>query len=98
MIIRARRFIAAGALAVAAVAAPIASSFVSASAGQLDAGGKCLAWYGNQEDGVCLGYSNGQPIVGATPGGLYGPSNSSGFGSSSAGGLAPGTTFTSPAG
>ncbi len=37
--------------------------------------GQCLAWFGNQEDGHCLGYSNGQPIGGGTPWGLYGPSN-----------------------
>ena len=28
-----------------------------------------------QDDGKCLGYSNGQPINGGTPWGVYGPNN-----------------------
>jgi hypothetical protein len=96
MTIRAHRFIAAGALAVAAVAAPITIAVAGVDSAS-SAGPKCLSTVTtNGSDPLCVGYSNGKPIVGATPGGPYGPSNSSGFGSSGAGGLAPGTTFTSP--
>ena len=57
---RARRLVAAGAFAVAAVAAPFAASVLSTSAGSEDlAGPACLAWFGNKEDGNCLSYSNG---------------------------------------
>ena len=53
---QARRLIAAGAFAVAAVAAPFAASALTTSAGSdavaLPPG--CLAWFGNQEDGHCL--------------------------------------------
>lgn len=63
---RARRFVAAGTFAVAAVAAPFAASMLTAS----DAGqplGQCLAWFGNKEDGHCLGVSNGNGINVGTP-------------------------------
>ena len=61
---RARRLVAAGAFAVAAVAAPFAASVLSTSAGSEDlAGPACLAWFGNKEDGKCLSYSNGYPVV-----------------------------------
>ena len=70
--------IAISAFAVAAAAGPvIAATTISASAPQdyqADPG-ECLAWFGNQEDGKCLGYSNGQPISGGTPWGIYGPNN-----------------------
>jgi hypothetical protein len=89
-----RAFVAAGALAVAAVAAPIAVSFVGAGAGQPEAGsGKCLSWYGNQEDGVCLGYSNGNPTSIGTPwGSNYEPGSPGGL---QTGPLLPGQTWTS---
>jgi hypothetical protein len=91
-----RGFVAAGALAVAAVAAPIAGAFVGAGVDQPMANnGKCLAYFGNQEDGQCLGYSNGQPIVGSTPGGLYGPNTGVGV---QTGQLLPGQTWTSSTG
>ena len=73
-----RRVIAISAFAVAAAAGPvIAATTISTSAPQnyQAAPGQCLAWFGNQEDGKCLGYSNGQPIQGGTPWGIYGPSN-----------------------
>ena len=64
--IRARRLVAAGAFAVAAVAAPLAASVLgSADSGQPEA--QCLAWFGNKEDGHCLGVSNGNGINVGTP-------------------------------
>ena len=67
--IRARRLIAAGAFAVAAVAAPFAASVLATSGGSdtsaLPPG--CLAWFGNKEDGKCLGYSNGDGVTVGTP-------------------------------
>ena len=42
--------------------------------------GKCLAWFGNQEDGKCLGYSNGQPINAGTPDIGIGGSEGNGIG------------------
>ena len=70
---RARRLVAAGAFAVAAVAAPLAASALSATdSDQLQ--GQCLAWFGNKEDGNCMGYSNGNGVnVGTPEFGLYGP-------------------------
>lgn len=72
-----RRLIAISAFAVAAAAGPvIAATTLSAPEPQTQAApGQCLAWFGNQEDGHCLGYSNGQPISGGTPWGVYGPNN-----------------------
>lgn len=74
---QARRLIAAGAFAVAAVAAPFAASALTSSAGSdavaLPPG--CLAWFGNQEDGHCLSYSNGYPVVGGTPSFGFGPND-----------------------
>lgn len=63
---RARRLVAAGAFAVAAFAVPFAASALSTSeAGQPL--GQCLAWFGNKEDGHCLGVSNGNGINVGTP-------------------------------
>jgi hypothetical protein len=96
--IRARRLIAAGAFAVAAVAAPFAASILSSnSASEL---AQCLAWFGNKEDGKCLSYSNGNGINVGTPDlGIYGPDAGSmpggGIGIST-GPLLPGHTYTSP--
>ena len=86
-----RRVIAISAFAVAAAAGPVVTATtISTSAPQnyQAAPGQCLAWFGNQEDGKCLGYSNGQPIQGGTPWGIYGPNN---YGN---GGLLPGQTYT----
>jgi hypothetical protein len=89
-----RAFVAAGALAVAAVAAPVVAM---STAGQAVAGPpKCLAHIGNADDNVCAGYSNGQPIVGSTGGGIWGP-NYQGGGLTS-GNLMPGQTWTTPIG
>ena len=102
MTIRAHRVVAAGALAVAAVAAPIAISLSSGNAAQSVAGPACLAWYGNKEDGVCLSYSNGNGVNVGTPDlGVYGPNSGSmpggGFGVST-GPLVPGQTWNVPIG
>jgi hypothetical protein len=75
---RTRRAVAVSAFAVAAAAGPaFAAATISTAApqGYQAAPGQCLAWFGNQEDGKCLGYSNGQPIQGGTPWGIYGPNN-----------------------
>jgi hypothetical protein len=92
MTIRAHRFVAAGALAVAAVAAPIAISLSSGNAAQ-SATGPCLAWYGNKEDGICLGYSNGQGVNMGTP--TYNGGNGPNSGWTS-GPLLPGQTWNTP--
>lgn len=86
MTIRVHRIAAAGALAVAAVAAPIAIALTSADTVSTDAG-PCLSWIGNKEDGVCAGYSNGFPINVGTPFGIYGPEGWQ------SGPVVPGTTW-----
>ncbi|MCV7221548.1 hypothetical protein H7I95_11595 [Mycolicibacterium elephantis] len=87
---RLRRRVAAGAVAVAAVAAPFVSSALVTAAPDLQAA-PCLAWFGNKEDGRCLGYSTGNGVNVGTPEiGIYGP-NGPGF---STGPLLPGTTIT----
>lgn len=96
MTTRAHRLVAAGALAVAAVAAPIAIAFTS-DAGQTVAGPRCLSWYGNAEDGVCLSYSNGNGMNLGTPGiGVGGPT--SGSPGVFTGPLLPGNTWNTPVG
>jgi hypothetical protein len=102
MTIRAHRLVAAGALAVAAVAAPIAIALSSGNAAEAVAGPPCLAWFGNQEDGVCLSYSNGNGVNVGSPGiGVYGPESGSlpggGIGVNT-GPLLPGQTWTVPIG
>jgi hypothetical protein len=91
--IRARRLIAVGAFAVAAVAAPVAASMMTTTSGQDTlAGPVCLAWFGNKEDGKCLSYSNGQPVVGGVPQISVGAPGSGSPGLST-GPLLPGTTI-----
>lgn len=69
--------IVAGVFAAAAVAVPLYTSLTSADAPDVTAGPKCLAWFGNIEDGNCLSYSNGSgatigtPRVGLGYGGFY---------------------------
>jgi hypothetical protein len=91
--IRVRRFVGVGAFAVAAVAAPFAASILT-TAGDSDtvAGPACLAWFGNKEDGKCLSYSNGQPVLGGIPPVAWGGPNSGNPGVST-GPLLPGTSF-----
>jgi hypothetical protein len=94
---RARRVVAAGAFAVAAVAAPFAASVLTTDAADVQAGPPCLAWFGNKEDGKCLSYSNGNGINVGTPDiGIYGPNTGTmpggGIGVST-GPLLPGQTW-----
>jgi hypothetical protein len=71
---RARQLVAAGAFAVAAVAAPFAASVLGTTVSDVEAAPACLAWFGNKEDGRCLSYSNGNGVnVGTPEFGLYGP-------------------------
>ncbi|MGV0835235.1 DUF7155 family protein [Mycolicibacterium thermoresistibile] len=94
-----RRWLVAGALAAATVAAPaVLTAATSVADPDVIAAPACLAWFGNKEDGKCLSYSNGQPIVGGTPAfGIYGPNSSNGPGVYT-GPLLPGTTITEPIG
>lgn len=97
--IRTRRLVAAGALAVASAAAPMLFATATAQAvPDLAAGPKCLAWFGNKEDGKCLSYSNGSPVLAGTPDfGVYGPASGSKPGGGVGvvtGPLLPGTTWT----
>lgn len=92
------RLVVAGAFAVAAVAAPFAASAFSTSASSEDlAGPACLAWFGNKEDGRCLSYSNGYPVVGGTPEWTYGPNDNGNRGPSfSTGPMLPGVIIDRP--
>lgn len=97
MTIRAHRLVAAGALTIAAVAAPIAIALTSGS--DVVAGPPCLAtgsFNGNAMP--CLGYSNGNGINVGTPDlGVYGPNSGSNPGGGigvTTGNLLPGTTWT----
>lgn len=79
-----------GAVAAAAVAVPLYASLTATDAStQVNAGPRCLSWFGNKEDGHCLGYSNGGGAQIGTP--------SVGFGGNglefSTGPLFPGTTI-----
>jgi hypothetical protein len=90
---RARRLVAAGVFAVAAVAAPFAASALSATHSDQLAGPACLAWFGNREDGKCLSYSNGNGVnIGTPEFGLYGPDGAG----ISTGPLFPGRIYDSP--
>lgn len=80
-----RRFIVVGAFA-AAVAAPVLA-FGTAPAASVQAAPACLAWFGNKEDGNCLGTSFGSPVGVGTPGaGLCG-------GGICTGNILPGTSW-----
>jgi len=81
----------AGAFAAAAVAVPLYASLTSTDAApQVTAGPACLAWFGNKEDGNCMGYSNGSGATFGTPQIGFGEN---GFGFTT-GPLLPGTTIT----
>jgi hypothetical protein len=79
----------------AAVAVPLYAATVSSDSAQVTAAPACLAWFGNQEDGKCLSYSNGQPVNVGTPWYSGGNSPNSGF---STGPLMPSQTWTTPIG
>ncbi|WP_155930474.1 hypothetical protein [Mycolicibacterium sp. CBMA 234] len=93
MTIRATRLFAAAALVATAVAAPVIVALSSAPADQVSADGGCLAWFGNKEDGNCMGRSNGQPVNVGTPWGVWGPQ-----GGVSSGPLLPGQSWNQPLG
>jgi hypothetical protein len=95
---RARRLVAAGAFAVAAVAAPLAGSVLSTAGGAEDlAAPACLAWFGNKEDGKCLSYSNGYPVIGGTPSFGFGNNDNGSSGPGvSTGPILPGATINTP--
>ena len=86
---RTLRLAAAGALTVAAVAAPIAIALTGAAS--VTSAEPCLAWYGSRDDGICLSYSNGYPVDVGTPGGIYGPG-----GNWQSGPIIPGQTWNRP--
>jgi hypothetical protein len=88
---RERRVVVAGALAAAALCVPVMAILGASDASISATNGKCLAWFGSRDDGICMGYSTGNGINVGTPDiGVYGPG--SGLGVSS-GPLLPGQTF-----
>jgi hypothetical protein len=91
---RARRLIAAGALAAAAIAAPLAvSALADSGIDENVAGPACLAWFGNLEDGKCLSYSNGNGVNVGTPEFGFDGDDGAGF---STGPLFPGRIYGTP--
>ncbi len=82
----------AGAIAAAAMAVPLYGALASTDAApQVTAQpGGCLAWFGNQEDGNCMGYSNGDGISVGTPNVGFGPFGLGVY----TGPLLPGGTFS----
>ncbi len=95
----ARRLVAIGALAAAAAVPAVVVTMSAGSAGtgpaEQVAGGKCLAWFGNQEDNKCLGYSNGNGVNVGTPGFVGGNGPNAGW---YTGPLLPGTSWNQPIG
>jgi hypothetical protein len=98
-----RRVAAAGALAAAALVGPALAALSSPSTTD-SATGRCLAWFGARDEGICLGYSNGAPTYIGTPSvGIWGP----GYGNNipgmngigvTTGPLLPGQTINIPIG
>ena len=85
------RFAVAGALAAAVGAAVIAALGATST---VTATGECLAWFGSRDDGICMGYSNGNPTYIGTPAlGVWGPGYGGGLGITT-GPLLPGQTIT----
>lgn len=95
---QARRLIVVRAFAFAAVAAPFAASALTTSGGSeavaLPPG--CLAWFGNQEDGHCLGYSEGNGVNVGTPSAGFGNNNGTSGPNFSTGPMIPGRTISQP--
>ena len=86
----------AGAFAAAAVVVQLStqSKFTDATP-QVTAQPACLAWFGNKDDGHCMGYSNGSPVYVGTPEvGFFGDGIGIGI-PIQTGPLLPGTTFQS---
>jgi hypothetical protein len=94
---RTRRLIAAGAFAVAAVAAPFAAAALGTTSDNM-AAPECLAWFGNREDGKCLSYSEGNGVNVGTPGIGIGNTDGNGPIGVTTGPLLPGSTFETPIG
>ena len=99
MTIRAHRLVAAGALTVAAVAAPIAMAFTSVDASAV---AQCRSWVSsNGSEPICVdGPDSGNSFTIGTPDfGVYGPNSGSlpggGIGVTT-GNLLPGQTWRSP--
>lgn len=90
---RVRGLVAAGAFAVAAVAAPFAAFVLGATVSDTQAAPACLAWFGNKEDGKCLSHSNGNGVNVGTP--EVGLNGSDGVGIST-GPILPGQTINDP--
>ena len=85
------RLAAAGVLAAALAALALAVLGTSATA---VAEGPCLAWFGSRDEGICMGYSNGNPTFIGTPNfGVWGPGYGNGLGITT-GPLLPGQTIT----
>jgi len=90
----ARRITVAGGLAIAAVAVPVVIGLAASEPAIPAADGNCLAWFGSRDDGICMGYSNGNPTFIGTPAlGIWGPGYGNGLGLST-GPLLPGQTIT----
>lgn len=96
---RARRFIVAGALAVAAAAVPVCAALTTSSGVSETPQAGCLAWYGSRNDGICLSYSNGNGVnVGTPQVGIGGPNSSNPGIGITTGPLLPGQTINVPIG
>ena len=88
---RVRRVAVAGALAAAALCASVLAIVGASDASISATNGRCLAWFGSRDDGICMGYSNGSGTTIGTPDiGVYGPGYGLGV---SSGPLLPGQTF-----
>jgi hypothetical protein len=86
-----RKFLVIGAFSAAAVAGPALALSVTPDA-SVQAGPACLAWFGNKEDGNCLGTSTGNGATFGTPSfGLCG-------GGICSGSLLPGNTWNTDIG
>jgi hypothetical protein len=89
--LRLRRLAVAAAFAATALSAPVLATLGTSGGAVTSATGPCLAWFGSRDDGICMGYSNGNGINVGTPDfGIYGPGY--GYGITS-GPLLPGQTI-----
>ena len=93
-VFRRRRVGVAGALLVAALAAPGLAGTLADGA-VVAANGECLAWFGSRGEGICMGYSSGNGLNVGTPDiGVFGPEYGNGNGIGIVTGpLLPGTTI-----